>query len=179
VDDLLFVARLRTGQLDLNLHQIDLTEIVSQTVLEMTPRARAKGVELMLDAPEPVTVEADRGRLFQLLDNVVSNAIKFTPAGGRVDVCTESTATGARIEVRDTGVGLDDMHTELVFEQFFRTPSASEGQVPGTGLGLFISRAIVEAHGGVIQALPRPTGGTIFRVDLPQVPAVAGAELVA
>ena len=179
VDDLLFVARLRTGQLDLNLHQIDLTEIVSQTVLEMTPRARAKGVELMLDAPEPVTVEADRGRLFQLLDNVVSNAIKFTPAGGRVDVCTESTATGARIEVRDTGVGLDDVHTELVFEQFFRTPSASEGQVPGTGLGLFISRAIVEAHGGVIQALPRPTGGTIFRVDLPQVPAVAGAELVA
>jgi len=179
VDDLLFVARLRAGKLDLNIEDVDLAEVVTQTVAEMTPRARAKDVALVLEASESAIVEVDKGRLFQLLDNVVSNAIKFTPEGGRIDVCAAETDTGARIEVRDTGIGLDAVHTDRVFEQFFRTPAASDGQIPGTGLGLFISRAIVEAHGGTIEAMPRPEGGTTFRIDLLRHAAVPSAELVA
>jgi signal transduction histidine kinase len=179
VDDLLFVARLRTGQLDLNVADLDLSEVVAQTVDEMRPRAESKGLDLVLVASEPAPITADRGRLFQLLDNVVSNAIKFTPKGGRIEVCAERTPDGARLEVRDSGIGLGGVDTERVFEQFFRTSEAVEQQIPGTGLGLFISRAIAEAHGGTIAALPRPGGGTVFRIDLPdRIPADKKPELV-
>jgi signal transduction histidine kinase len=179
VDDLLFVARLRTGELDLNLAELDLSEMVTQTVDEMRPRAESKGLELVLVAAEPAPITADRGRLFQLLDNVVSNAIKFTPQGGRIEVCAERTPAGGRLEVRDSGIGLGGVDTERVFEQFFRTPEAVEQQIPGTGLGLFISRAIAEAHGGTIAALARPGGGTVFRIDLPdRIPAGKEPELV-
>jgi signal transduction histidine kinase len=179
VDDLLFVARLRTGQLDLNPKELDLSEVAAHTVAEMRPRAEQKGLTLILDAPEPVQVEADRGRIFQLLDNLVSNAIKFTPEDGLIELAVARTPEGARLEIRDTGIGIGAAEAERVFEQFFRTRAAVKNQIPGTGLGLFIARAIAEAHGGTISAAPREDGGTVFRIDLPVRAPASAPELVA
>jgi signal transduction histidine kinase len=167
VDDLLFVARLQAGRLDLTPTVLDLSALAGQAATEARRRAEAKGVELVFEDDGPVPIDGDRGRLFQLLDNLVSNAIKFTPEGGRIEVCVSRNGA-AVLEVRDTGVGFTDAEAGRVFERFFRTDKAVEGQVPGTGLGLFIAQAIAEAHGGTISATPRDGGGAVFRIELPR-----------
>jgi signal transduction histidine kinase len=182
VDDLLFVARLQAGSLVLAPAEVDLCSIAGQAVEEARPRAEAKGLSLSFLGSSPVMIEADKGRIFQLLDNLISNAIKFTPDGGRVDVSVVPEADGAIVEVSDTGVGLAPGEAELVFDRFFRSTRSLAQQVPGTGLGLFITRAIAEAHGGAITASSREGEGTTFRMTLPSKalpqPESAGAELV-
>ena len=183
VDDLLFVARLQAGRLVLETTPIDLAEATSQAVDEARPHAELKGLAISFLGDTAVPVEADRGRIFQLLDNLISNAIKFTPDGGRVDVRVLRTADGAVLEVTDTGIGLAPDESERVFERFFRSERASNRQIPGTGLGLFIARAIAEAHGGTISASSSQGEGTTFRIELPaRVPPSPDAnaeELVA
>jgi signal transduction histidine kinase len=184
VDDLLFVARLQAGKgLELERTELDFAVVVQQAVHEATPRAQAKGLQLRYDGPEAAPFVADRGRLFQLLDNLVANAIKFTPAGGVVEVGVEPTPEGVALEVRDTGIGMAPGEAERLFERFYRSSRATTAQIPGTGLGLFISRAIAVAHGGTIAARDRDGGGAVFRVELPaaDMPRRAGdrAELVA
>ena len=170
VDDLLFVARLQAGRLDLTPTVLDLGALARQASEEARRRAEAKGVELVFEADGPVEIDGDRGRLFQLLDNLVSNAIKFTPTGGRVEVCVSRNGA-AILEVRDTGMGFTAGEAARVFERFFRTDDAVAGQVPGTGLGLYIAQAIAEAHGGIISAAPRDGGGAVFRIELPPAQA--------
>ena len=128
-----------------------------------------------------MSLYADKGRLFQLLDNLISNAIKFTPAGGHILVRVSVDADGAVLEVSDTGIGIGPGEAKFVFERFFRSSRVVAQQVQGTGLGLFIARAIVEAHNGTIGVSSRDGGGAIFRVELPtrvERPA-ADPELVA
>jgi len=177
VDDLLFVARLQAGKLVLERAQLDLCMIAAQAVEEARPRAEGKRLALEFSGDSPVLIDADKGRLFQLLDNLISNAIKFTPEGGRVEVHVGHSANGALLEVVDTGIGLGEDETELVFDRFFRSARVVAQQVPGTGLGLFIARAIVEAHDGTIVASERQGGGTSFRIELPAL--VRSKELVA
>ncbi|HET7568869.1 MAG TPA: HAMP domain-containing sensor histidine kinase [Gaiellaceae bacterium] len=165
VEDLLFVARVQAGRLDLDAAAVDLRELAQLAVEEAEPRARAKAIELELDAA-PAVAEVDRGRISQVLDNLLSNALKFTPEGGSVAVRVAPHGDGAVVEVSDTGIGLG-ADAERVFERFFRTRAATEGRIPGTGLGLSIVRAIVEAHGGVVEARARERGGTTFRIELP------------
>jgi signal transduction histidine kinase len=166
VDDLLFVARLQSGRLDLSPSRLDLNEIARQAAEEARGRADAKDLELVVDANGPVTVDADRGRVFQLLDNLISNAVKFTPDGGTIEIKVRGNG-GALLEVCDNGIGFTKAEAERVFERFYRTDRAVERQVPGTGLGLFIAAAIADAHGGRISAHPREGGGAVFRVELP------------
>jgi signal transduction histidine kinase len=166
VDDLLFVARLQSGRLDLTPATLDLCELARQAVGEAQRRAETKGVELVFDGDGAVEVDADKGRMFQLLDNLVSNAIKFTPAGGKVELRVSHNGS-AVLEVCDTGIGFTAGEASHVFERFYRADNAIEGQVQGTGLGLFIAHAITEAHGGTISAAPRDGGGAIFRIELP------------
>ncbi|HEY2373689.1 MAG TPA: HAMP domain-containing sensor histidine kinase [Gaiellaceae bacterium] len=181
VDDLLFVARVQAGRLVLERSHLDLCTIARQSVEEARPRAENKQLTIAFNGNGAVMLEADKGRLFQLLDNLISNAIKFTPEGGRVDVTVEPVSDGAVLEVIDTGMGLGPGEAEFVFDRFFRSSRVVAQQVPGTGLGLFISRAIVEAHGGTIAVAGRDGGGTTFRIQLPlRVPrAQTTAELVA
>jgi len=182
VDDLLFVARVRSGQLVLNLEQLDLGELAAEAIQAARPDAENAGLSLSLEADQATLVEADRARLLTLLENLISNAIKFTPRGGRIDV-RALPAAGGVLEVSDTGIGLAAGEAELVFDRFFRSRNAMERQISGTGLGLFIARSIVEAHGGSISAANREDGGTTFRITLPlrakpqQTPGTA--ELVA
>jgi len=134
---------------------------------ESRPRAEQKRLALAFLGNERVPVEADRGRMFQLLDNLISNAIKFTPEGGRIDVHASCFEGSAVLEVSDTGMGLPAGEAERVFERFFRSTRAVHNQIPGTGLGLFIAQAISEAHGGRISASNRDGGGATFRIELP------------
>ena len=167
VDDLLFVARLQAGRLILDPAKLDLGELALEAVEAARPWAAQTGLTITYDRNGPVLIEADRGRLMQLLDNLITNALKFTHSGGRVDVRVESSAGGAVLEVNDTGIGLPPGDTERIFERFFRTKTAVTEQIPGTGLGLFIARAIAEAHGGTITAARRPEGGSTFQILLP------------
>jgi len=183
VDDLLLAARLQSGRFALNVEATDLESIAADALDEMHARAERKGVSLFLTCDGPVRVEADRRRLLQLLDNLVGNAIKFTPEGGRIVLRIERTLAGAAIEVCDTGIGIADGDEERIFDRFYRSPSAVSEHVPGTGLGLFIARAIAERHGGTLVARRCDGAGSVFRLELPsQAPQAAGhpeKELVA
>jgi len=114
--------------------------------------------------------------MFQLLDNLISNAIKFTPEGGRVDVRLLQRGPNVRIEVVDTGIGISPEEQGRLFERFFRATTATERHIPGTGLGLYIACAIAEAHGGGIEVESEPDRGTTFCVELPVVPTVEPSE---
>ena len=181
VNDLLFVARFEAGEMDLTFVELELGAIVRQAVEESLPRAAAKAITLTGETDGALMVSADRGRMFQLLDNLLGNAIKFTPEGGRVEVRLHGDGDVVRLEVSDSGIGVAENDQLHLFERFFRASNTRGGTVPGTGLGLYIARAIVEAHGGTIGVDSRPGKGTCFRVDLPLVrePAPSAAELVA
>jgi len=170
VNDLLFVARLEAGQLELYPADLDFAATVRQAVEEAKPRARAKGVGLTCDVEDVPAVSADKGRMFQLLDNLVSNAIKFTPEGGSVVVRVMQRGDSVVIEVADTGIGIASNEQRQLFQRFFRASTARDQQIPGTGLGLYIARAIVEAHGGEINVQSESGQGTTFRIDLPLSP---------
>jgi signal transduction histidine kinase len=133
------------------------------------PRAEAAGIELVLDAHSVPPVSGEPIRLGQLLDNLVSNAIKFTPGGGRVDVHLSLRDGLVRFEISDTGIGIAELERERLFERFFRSQTALDRQIQGTGLGLYISKAIVEAHGGRIGVQSEPGEGTTFVVELPAI----------
>src|SRR6266540_6707248 len=176
VNDLLFVARLEAGELDLRRTEVDLGAVVRQSVEEARPRAAAKGIELGCEAQSVPELRADRGRMFQLLDNLISNAIKFTPEGGRVDVRLLQRGPNVRIEVVDTGIGISPEEQGRLFERFFRATTATERHIPGTGLGLYIACAIAEAHGGGIDVESEPGRGTTFCVELPPIRAAQSSE---
>jgi signal transduction histidine kinase len=167
VSDLLFSARLQGGRLELERSEVDLHRLVLQAVESARPRAEAAGVELNVTADNVPPVSGEAVRLAQLLDNLVSNAIKFTPAGGRVGVVLSSHDGLVRFQVSDTGIGITEQERERLFERFFRSQGALERQIQGTGLGLYISKAIVEAHGGRIGVDSDSGEGTTFVVELP------------
>jgi signal transduction histidine kinase len=169
VSDLLFTARLQEGRLELERAEVDLGELVRHAVDSARPRAESSSVQLAVEADDVPPLLGEQVRLAQLLDNLVSNAIKFTPAGGRVTVRLNAGDGLAHIEVSDTGIGIPDDEREKLFERFFRSQTALERQIQGTGLGLYISKAIVEAHGGRIGVLSHEEEGTTFVVDLPTI----------
>jgi signal transduction histidine kinase len=171
VDDLLFAARLQAGRLELALAEVDLVDVARHTVETLRPRAKAAGVDLALElAPElngGIPVVGEASRLAQLLDNLVSNAVKFTPDGGRVSVRVARRPDRAVLEVVDSGMGIPADEVNRLFERFFRSSTVSERQIEGTGLGLYITKAIVEAHRGRITVESEEGAGTTFRVELP------------
>jgi signal transduction histidine kinase len=168
VSDLLFVARIDAGRLDLDVTEVELGAVAAECVEAQRPRAERADVTLALELDEHVpAILGDRTRLVQLLDNLLSNAIKFTPAGGRVDVRVGQRDGGVALEVADTGMGIGSDDQEHLFERFFRTKAAGEAAIQGTGLGLTIVKAIVDAHGGTISVESAEGAGTTFRVLLP------------
>ncbi|MDX6645057.1 MAG: hypothetical protein QOK40_784 [Miltoncostaeaceae bacterium] len=170
VGDLLFVARLEEGRLRLEPAAVDLGRLADEALEVAAPMAEHRGIRLRL-AAEPIPIFlADPGRLGQSLDNLLSNALKFTPDGGRVDVTLSRRGERAIIEIRDTGVGIPRAEQERLFERFFRASTATDRAIPGVGLGLTIVRAIVEGHGGAITVESEEGRGATFRLELPLVP---------
>jgi signal transduction histidine kinase len=176
VDDLLLVAQLEAGQLVVRRVELDLAAVARQAVAEAQPGAAAKNITVTVDADVAVPLQADKGRVFRTLQNLLSNAIKFTPAGGDVRVSVSQADGVVRLEVADTGIGIAADDQELLFDRFFRASAVAEQHFPGTGLGLYIAQAIVQAHGGSITVRSKPGEGTSFSVDLPtgasEVPAL-------
>jgi PAS domain S-box-containing protein len=167
VSDLLLIAQADAGRLSFDWADVELEPIVAQCVLAAEPAAEQGGVELVFNSEPLELIRADASRIAQLLDNLISNAIKFTPSGGEVHVRVESSGGSAVIEVRDTGYGIAAEDQEQLFERFFRTRSANVMAIAGTGLGLSIAKAIVDAHGGSIGVESVEHEGTTFRVELP------------
>ncbi len=171
VEDVLDVTRSDAGQLRIELMPVDLCALTAECVEASRPSAEAGGLTLALDAPEPATVLGDRRRLLQVVDNLVANAIKFTPDGGRVEVRVRAGGGQALIEVTDTGIGMTPAEQERLFERFYRAEGAVAHQIRGTGLGLAITREIVLAHGGTVECLSARGRGSNFRVTLPAAPS--------
>jgi signal transduction histidine kinase len=167
VTDLLFAAKLQYGRLELERSPVDLRRVVEQCTESARPRAQAAAVHLAVEAEDVPELAGEPAKLAQLLDNLVSNAIKFTPRDGHVNVRLSAHREVIRIEVSDTGIGIADQERERLFERFFRAQSALERQIQGTGLGLYISKAIVDAHDGRIGVDSAPGEGTTFIVELP------------
>jgi signal transduction histidine kinase len=169
VGDLLFVAQADAGRLSLERDRVDLAELAAHCVEGAAPAATEKSVSLALLAEPVPSLLGDRGRLAQVLDNLVSNALKFTPEGGTVQVRTSADGEHVVLEVEDTGIGIPPDDQSRLFERFYRTSVAEDQAIPGTGLGLAIVKAIVEGHSGQISISSREGVGTTFRVELPLV----------
>jgi signal transduction histidine kinase len=167
VSDLLLLAQIEAGKLDFTLAQVDLDDVVNECIETSSPTAERLGIELAAHTAPVPSLHADRARLAQVLDNLVSNALKFTPEGGSVDVRLSADDGTAVIEVEDTGHGIAADEQEHLFERFFRSTRATEQAIPGSGLGLAISKAIVERHGGKIELESSESVGTTVRVRLP------------
>jgi signal transduction histidine kinase/HAMP domain-containing protein len=167
VGDLLFGAQVERGSLALEPAPLDVAQLVRDAVALARPRATEAGIELGEQiAPLPQYL-GDRDRLAQVLDNLLSNALKFTPPGGRVDVRLGLREDAVELSVADTGVGILPDELPYLFDRFYRATNATAGAVPGLGLGLMIARAIAEGHGGTIAVASDIGNGTTFTVSLP------------
>jgi signal transduction histidine kinase len=167
VGDLLFVARLEAGKLDLQETDVDLSQTARDSVEAAKRQADRTGVKLRQDITEGLEMHGDPDRLGQVMDNLLSNALKFTPEGGEVGLRLFALNGNAEVEVWDTGIGIPDEEQSRLFERFFRASSATDAAVPGVGLGLSITRAIVDSHGGRLSFTSAEGKGTTFRVQLP------------
>ncbi len=170
VEDLLLLAQFDEDR-PLDLHPVDLASIAVQAVAGA--RAIQPGRPLMVLAAAPVIVRADAGRLRQVLDNLIGNALQHTPAGTPVTVTVTDTAGQGQASVADTGPGLSAAQAARVFDRFYRTDQARSRASGGTGLGLSIAATLVAAHGGTIGIDTRPGHGATFIVRLPLAAAAA------
>jgi len=168
INDVLDLARVEAGRLDLDPSAIDMDGAVVEWVGGVRPLAERKGVRLSIHG-EGGTITADRGRLRQIIYNLLSNAIKFTPDGGEVRVELERRPDALLLVVADTGIGISEADHEAVFEEFRQVGDPGQRQ-PGTGLGLALTRRLTEAHGGQITLESVVRRGSRFTVRLPQLP---------
>jgi signal transduction histidine kinase len=170
IEDLLDVSRITTGKMRLNLRNVMLAPIISATLDAIRPAAEAKNIELSFDFARDVRTTGDPDRLQQVIWNLVSNAVKFTPARGKVYVTLDNADSHARIRVVDTGHGIEPEFLGLVFDRFRQADSTTTRSHGGLGLGLTIVRHIVELHGGTVSAHSSGLGkGAAFTVSLPML----------
>ncbi|MBG0567996.1 sensor histidine kinase [Actinoplanes aureus] len=170
-EDLLDLARLESGHLAINATATDLCTVIEQAVHAATP-AEDKQLTIALHLPEQLELYADPHRLRQVADNLIGNAIKYTPAGGTITITASSDDVEQNIRwtVADTGIGIPAAERPRLFRRFYRASTALDLRIPGTGLGLVITRAIVERHHGTITLAEHHGPGTTFTVDLPVKP---------
>ena len=167
VSDLLLVSEVGDSMLALEFQDVDLHQLAPECVEAAKPAADAKGIVLHLSQGSALHLGGDRGRLAQMMDNLVSNAIKFTPEGGTVTITTTERDGQGVFEVADSGIGISAADQSHLYDRFFRTREAAAQAIPGTGLGLTITKAIIDAHGGSIDLRSTLGRGTTFVVTLP------------
>ncbi|MCR6033376.1 PAS domain S-box protein [Nocardioides sp. zg-579] len=173
IDELLTLSRLSEDGLALSSRAFDLREVVQEGYGVVAPAWEHRRLDVSLGLPsEPVLFVGDRDMLERVVVNLLGNAVKFTPEGGSVEVCLEVADRGVagpeiHLDVRDTGMGIPTHEIQQLFSRFFRSSLAQERAIPGSGLGLSITRAIIEKHGGVIDVESVVDRGTLFRVRLP------------
>jgi signal transduction histidine kinase len=165
IDDMLDVSRIRSGALSVRPAQVELAGLLRRVIDDLEQQALAVGSCITLHAPQPVDGWWDEFRIEQVVVNLLTNALRY--GGGKpVEVGLSATPEGARIEVRDHGIGISEQDQQRIFQQFERGGGGKSAD--GLGLGLYITRQLVEAHGGKISVHSAPGEGSVFRLDLPQ-----------
>jgi heavy metal sensor kinase len=168
IDQLLMLARAEAGEFHLRRAIVPIDPLLKYIVDVLTLLASEKGVSLVLESAPGIVVMGDKEWLERALLNLLDNAIKYTPAGGRVTIRTANEPSGVKIEIEDTGEGIPADALPRVFERFYRADPARDKAVEGVGLGLSLVKWIVEEHGGAIEAVSRPGDGARFTIVLPQ-----------
>jgi two-component system, OmpR family, phosphate regulon sensor histidine kinase PhoR len=172
VADLLQTAQVERGLVHLERERTDIAALVRQSLEAGRPAVEAAGLTLGSRVPDHLVVMVDPQRFAQVVDNLLSNAVKYTPSGGRIEVDLSVTHDRVELVVVDTGIGISVRDRNYVFSRFFRTRHAAQRSIQGIGLGLSISKAIVDSHGGRIEVESEEGRGSTFRVRLPlDVPA--------
>jgi signal transduction histidine kinase len=177
LNELLGLAKLESGKMEFRFAEVEVGPIVDHVVATFSPQADATSLRLQADVPVGLpAVHADPGRIEQVLCNLVSNALKFTPAGGRVTIGARRDGNLVVVEVVDTGIGIALQDQEKIFEPFYQAGDLMTRSSKGTGLGMTIAREIVEAHGGRIWLESAPGRGTRFHFSIP-VSSATSAEM--
>ena len=166
--ELLDLSRIESGQVELLLTPLEPKKLLNSAADRMKLQAERAGLNLYVNCADDLqNIRADKSRLEQVLVNMIHNAVKFTKPGGEITLEAESTSSGVRFSVRDTGVGIPSDSLSRIFERFYRVDRSRAGS--GTGLGLSISKHIVEAHGGRVWANSREGEGSVFYFEIPAV----------
>ena len=175
--NLLELSKLDSGLVRLDLRPEDLGTTVKSAVEQAQVSAKKRGVDLSVTVPgQPLVIRHDPQRMGQVLSNLIGNALKFTPRGGTVRVTLRPHARGARIQVIDTGMGIDSNELPKIFDRFYRGSRSSEARSSGSGLGLAIVRSVVDMHAGRVMVESRLGAGSTFTVTLPADPRAAGGD---
>jgi len=169
INDLLSVARLEAGRLVQQQGQVDVSEIIAETMALMEPRARQQGITLTFSCENAPAIFADPKNVEKVISNLVSNAINYSPGGGKVSVSARRTGGFLEIAVADTGVGMAPEELSKIFEKFYRVKHPKTRHVTGTGLGLSLVKGIVESYDGRIEVESAPGQGSTFRVYFPAI----------
>jgi signal transduction histidine kinase len=168
VSDLLDVSRLETGRVRLELDRLDLASVIMEISQELAEMMRQRELALHFDlSPGLPPVYADRGRVVQVLLNLLSNAYRYTPAGGSITIAVHTLDGKVRVDVIDTGIGIPDQDHETIFERFYRADHPVVREQTGTGLGLPIARSLIEMHGGRLWLRSEVDVGSTFSFTLP------------
>ena len=168
IEDLLDVSRIVAGKLRISTQPVDLLLIIHAAIDAVQPAAEAKEIKIATHVADPdAIVRADNERLQQVFWNLLANAVKFTPAGGTIDVYLERNGSLAEIRIEDSGPGIPQEFLPRIFERFSQADGSSTRKHGGLGLGLAIVRHLVELHGGTVSAANRESGGAVLTVKLP------------
>jgi signal transduction histidine kinase len=177
VDELLDVSRIESGKLEFRVQSVDMANLVREVAGRMQLSTNVHSIEVDLDGTSENSVDADPDHLEQVLDNLVSNAIKFSPDGGTIQLRVRDQGDSLMVSIQDTGVGIPGDQLEAVFGLFYQAEDPVSRRTGGMGLGLYISREIISRHGGRIWAESKPGAGSTFNFSLPRtVAAPAAAE---
>jgi signal transduction histidine kinase len=166
VNGLLFLAGNDAGSMRLELARVDLAELAAESIEGFEPIARENEISVELHRSGATLVEGHRDRLIEVVDNLLANALKFTPADGSVTVHVTGDADRVMLRVEDTGSGVPATEERQIFERFYRATNARDRAIPGSGLGLAVSKVIIEAHGGGIGVRRAEKQGSIFWIEL-------------
>jgi signal transduction histidine kinase/putative methionine-R-sulfoxide reductase with GAF domain len=170
INDILDLSKIEAGRMELDAKDFDLRGAIENTLTLVRERAHRRGIALALEIdPSVATLHGDERKVKQVLLNLLSNALKFTPEGGRIDVRARVDAGMFEVAVSDTGIGIAPEDQQAVFEEF-RQVGAADRKVEGTGLGLALSRKFIELHGGTIGVTSQPGAGSTFSFTLPRRP---------
>ena len=173
INDLLDISRIESGRLQLNITALALDPVIAEVAVSLRNQIEEKKLSLELALPqEPLQVRGDRARIIQVLTNLLSNAYKFTPEGGKISVSAKVTDSQVRVDVADTGTGISAQDQKKLFTKFFRVDSSTTREIGGTGLGLAIAKSIVEMHGGKLWVESKIGKGSTFSFTLPAVALV-------
>jgi signal transduction histidine kinase len=168
VDELLDVSRIQTGRIEFRYGDVDLSDLANEVATRMQLTTTTHEISVRRDTESIVT--ADRDHLEQVLNNLVTNAIKYSPSGGTITIDVRPDDGGVRVSVSDQGIGIPEKELEAIFGLFYRSPDRAARDAAGMGLGLYISKEIVVRHGGRIWAESGGTKGSILNVVIPRVP---------